>query len=212
MVISNYLLKNVGIGVVEEVRRLVDGVVREFLRKVRRFKEVGSKSPHGIYIYDHVRDEWVLVQVDGGYFEPRREGYYVIYFDNTKCPACRKYDLYWFPYTKSVAGRLGGYYFIIVLCEWFAGRCRSEAASSSFTFYDIHASPTTLLLRVKGGKVVYNEKYEGVLTAEELRKVVEGFADRAEKAERGERVELPVKRGGEEELIDLLRKLLLGGG
>ena len=192
----------------EELRKILEAKVRELSKEIVRLKEVDTKSPHGIYIYDKSKDEWVLVQREGDYFKPIFNGFYVIYFDNTRCPACRRYDKEWFPYIRREGCKLNNFYFVIILCEWFAGACKSEAASKSFRYYDIHASPTTLLLYYKNGKVIYHEKQEGYLTFSELREIVGGFSDRALRAERGERVEIP-RRRIEEELIELLRRLLV---
>jgi len=170
-----------------------------------RFKEVGAEAPHGIYVYDRSSDFWVLTSVGGDAFRPLIDGYYVIYFDNAKCHACRAYDTHWFPYLRRVARELPDHYFIIVLCEWFAQKCNSEAASKTFKEFDVHASPTTYLLHVRGGNVIYKEKYEGSLNYAELEEVIKGFRTRAERAERGEEVKLPKK---EVDINEIIKKLL----
>ncbi len=168
-------------------------------------KEVDTKSPHGIYVYDKVRDLWILVKSDGEAFEPTEDGVYVIYFDNTKCPACRKYDTIWFPFVKKWSKDHPNHRFVIILCDWFARECKSQAASSSFRKYNIHASPTTVFMYVKDGKKVYDEKYEGVLYEFELKLILEGFEERAKKYLRGEKVEVPVKK---ESIEASLQKLI----
>ncbi len=170
-------------------------------------KEVTTQSPHGIYLYDPSKDVWRLIATEGDPYIPKEDGAYVIYFDNTKCPACRRYDPIWFGYIRSVARKLENYRFVIVLCDWFARECKSTAAANTFRHYDVHASPTTILLYVKNGKEVYRESYEGVLKEDELKAVVEGFVERAEKAMRGEKVEKPIKK--EEADVAELIKLLL---
>jgi hypothetical protein len=105
----------------------------------------------------------------------QRDGIYVIYFDNTRCPACRIYDLSWYAYIKLIGKNLENVYFVIILCEWFAHRCRSEAASKSFEHYKIHASPTTLLLYVKDGKIVLEDRFEGAKTIDYLASRIEEF-------------------------------------
>ncbi|MCD6428676.1 MAG: hypothetical protein J7L12_03565 [Desulfurococcales archaeon] len=188
---------------------VIEELAKKLFREVaslKRYKAIGADSPHGIYLYDRLNDEWVLASVDGEAFMPKSDGYYIIYFDNTRCSACRKYDKYWFPYVRKVAKELSDHYFVIVLCEWFARNCRSESASKTFATFDVHASPTTYLLHVKDGEVAYKEKYEGYLTDAELEKIVGEFKVRAEKAERGEKVELPKKE--EVDVVELLKKLL----
>jgi len=180
--------------------------VREELRE---FKEVGPDSPHGIYFYDKFRDLWVLFSTrDADPFVPRVDGYYVMYFDNARCSACRKYDLHWFPYVRRVSRELKDHYFLIVLCNWFARDCNSSSASITFTYYAVHASPTTVLLYVKDSKERYKESYDGYLKTEELEKVVGGFRSRADAFERGVKVPKPIEEGSD--IIKLLRQILLG--
>jgi len=174
---------------------------------ITRLKEVGSTSPQGIYLYDPKDDVWVMQPSDDPEpFVPKEDGYYVIYFDNTKCPACRRYDIYWYPFVRKYAKKLNDYKFVIVLCGWFARDCVSPTAAATFTYFDVHASPTTYLVHVKGGEIKYKEKYEGVLTDIELEKAVPTFKERAEKAERGEPVKKPIK--DEDTLLKLLKKLI----
>lgn len=173
------------------------------------FKEVKPDNPHGLYIYDRERDVWILFSSKhGDVFIPRVDGYYVIYFDNARCPACRKYDLHWFPYVKQNASRFPDHHFIIVLCEWFARECKSPVASNTFTYYAVHASPTTVLLYVKDGKEIYRESYDGYLKTEELEKVIGGFKERTHAFERGEKVSKPIE--DESDIIKLLRQILSG--
>lgn len=141
----------------------------------REYETIDPRSPHGIYIYDKEKDKWILLDLKQEYFKPRRDGVYVVYFDNTRCGACRIYDLYWFPYVKLIGSNLENVYFVIVLCEWFARNCSSKIASKTFQYYDIHASPTTLLLCIKNGEEVDREKIEGVKTMDKIAELVEEF-------------------------------------
>lgn len=177
------------------------------ISKLSRLKEVTSESPQGIYIYDRNSDEWVLTLTDGNVFKPVVDGYYIIYFDNAKCHACRSFDGDWFPYIRGSAKKLERHYFVVILCEWFARKCSSEAASRSFKEYEVHASPTIYLIYLKDGKILYKEKYEGKLNSLELVKVVEGFSSRVEKFMKGEKVELP-KTEEEVNIAELVKKLL----
>ncbi len=132
-------------------------------------------SPHGVYIYDPSKDKWVLTSSNGEAFQPNRDGVYVIYFDNSLCPACRIYDLSWYTYVKLFASMHENVYFVIIYCDWFAQKCGSRAAAESFKKYNIHASPTTLLLEVEGGKIVREERFEGSKPLEKLADIIEGF-------------------------------------
>ena len=145
------------------------------VKSVKVCDKVDVDCPHGIYVYDRGRDKWVYVDTSEEYFKPRADGIYVIYFDNTKCPACRIYDIHWFPYVSLLGSTFENVYYVIILCGWFARECRSRVASETFKKYDVHASPTTLLLCVKNGEIIDREKVEGVKTMDKLANIVEEF-------------------------------------
>ncbi|MCX8184918.1 MAG: hypothetical protein N3E43_04120 [Sulfolobales archaeon] len=173
------------------------------------YKEVGPDCPHGLYIYDREKDVWILFSANvGDIFMPKVDGYYIIYFDNTRCSACRKYDLHWFPYVRQNYHRFPDHYFIIALCDWFARECKSPVASNTFTYYAVHASPTTILLYIKSGKEVYRESYDGYLKIDELEKVIGGFKSRAEAYEKGVKVSKPIDDS--QDIIKLLKQILSG--
>ena len=140
-----------------------------------KLKRVNASSPHGIYVYDRAENVWVLKHVDGEEFKPWKDGFYVIYFDNTRCPACRIYDLVWYTYIDLVGRRLRDTEFVIILCEWFGKRCKSAAASKSFEKYDIHASPTTVLLKVVNNAIVKREDIRGAKPLDVLMKKIDSF-------------------------------------
>jgi len=173
------------------------------------FKIVNENSPHGIYVYDHEKGSWQLVQVEDGPFKPNKKGIYVIYFDNAKCSACRKYDTIWFPFIENSMQTKKEITFVIVLCNWFARDCKSKSASETFKQFDVHASPTTIVLYVdENGEIKYQEKYEGVLYEFELKLVLEQFEDRAQKALRGEKVAPPIEKKSSSALEDLIMQIL----
>jgi hypothetical protein len=162
----------------EEVKGLLDRIVRSFLkkgshtkvkakkgRKGEEVKILGKDSPHDIYLYDPEKDVWRLLLVNEDLWTPTDDGLYVIYFDNIRCPACRIYDVYWYDFVKK---RPHDAKYLIVLCSWFSLDCSSRAAARTFEEYGIHASPTTLFLCRKEGKTKFSKKYEGVLSTEEL--------------------------------------------
>ncbi len=132
-------------------------------------------SPHGIYVYDFNKDKWVLKMVEGNPVIPWSDGYYVIYFDNAKCPACRSYDNYWFPFVRLFGRMFSNVNFVVVLCDWFARECISEAASGAFRKFDVHASPTTILLRVVNGEIREKKELSGVKKIDELLNIVSSF-------------------------------------
>jgi hypothetical protein len=62
-----------------------------------------------------------------------------------------------------------------VLCDWFARECISEAASGAFRKFDVHASPTTILLRVVNGEIREKKELSGVKKIDELLNIVSSF-------------------------------------
>ena len=155
---------------------LLERIIGCKIKEYKVFEKVDIDSPHGIYIYDKSEDKWIYVDAERDVFIPKHDGIYIIYFDNTKCPACRVYDIYWFPYVSLLGSSLENVYFVIILCEWFARNCRSRIASNTFKYFEIHASPTTLLLCIKNGEVTDQDKVEGVKTMDKLASIVEEFA------------------------------------
>lgn len=121
-------------------------------------KRVGSDTPHGVYIYSPGAGEWL----SAGKEDLLADGAYVIYFDNTKCSACRKFDGDWFPFVEKVAAE-EKVKFVIILCEWFAKKCNSEDARDLFKEFDVHISPTLVFLRRENGRIVKRLKAEGLI-------------------------------------------------
>jgi len=155
----------------EELKNLLDRLISEILSRVSSESsqpgayEVGPASPNGIYMF---RDgSWKLLRSDGLPLHPGEmgDGIYVLYFDNTKCPACRRFDREWFPFVKENSGKA---MFFIILCDWFARECSSKAASLTFTLNEVRASPTTIFFRVAGGEVAKQERIEGVVSKQQL--------------------------------------------
>ena len=140
-----------------------------------KLKRVDATSPHGVYVYDRVGGVWVLRWVGGEGFRPWRDGFYVVYFDNTCCPACRVFDAVWFTFVDLVGRGLGDTEFILVLCEWFSGRCNSPAAASTFRRFNVKTSPTILLLKVVDGRVVGREEVKGVKPLDTLIEKLNNF-------------------------------------
>lgn len=186
--------------------------------KTTTLKRVDEKAPHGLYLYEPRHSAWRLIATEGEAFKPAERGVYVLYFDNAKCSACRKYDNVWFPFVEKWYGEGRGHNtrFVIVFCDWFARECKSQAAAETFRKFDVHASPTTVVLYADSdGSVRYQEKYEGVLYEFELSLVLKEFEDRALKAMRGEKVSPPISKGSsskaiEELVTQILKALLLG--
>ncbi|WP_440059462.1 hypothetical protein ACSU1N_06650 [Thermogladius sp. 4427co] len=139
-------------------------------------EQVDVDSPHGVYRYDKQGSRWILISVDDEDFTKVLEpGYYVAYFDNTKCPACRVYDIYWFPFVKLLGEAYPSNY-LIVLCDWFSRECSSRSASNAFEKLNIHASPTTAIFRLDENKQIQElMKVEGVKRMDELAKILDEY-------------------------------------
>ncbi|ABN69417.1 hypothetical protein Smar_0304 [Staphylothermus marinus F1] len=172
----------------EELLRILEKITSRIVEKKKEeytgeveLSVLSIDSPHGIYVYDKGKDKWVLIKKENGPFKPEKDGFHIIYFDNAKCPACRIYDLTWYPYVKLFGSTLENTYFYIVYCDWFAQECNSEAARKSFKYYNIHASPTTLLLYVENGEVKDQEKIEGAKTLDKLASIIDEFIKRNKK-------------------------------
>ncbi len=193
-----------------EVEKLLDRMAAKIAadaKRMREYDKVEPGIPHGIYVYDPGRAKWVLEQVEGGAFEPREDGMYVVYFDNAQCGACRRYDAFWFDAVPRLVEK--GYRAVIVLCDWFQKECDSQAARESFKKYDIHSSPTTVFIYVEGGQAKHTEKYRGLLLPDEIDRIAETFPERARRAARGEKVEpLKIKRGDPIRSLRILEELL----
>ena len=170
----------------EEIVKILEKIAKHLTKRKtyegKYFNIVTPSSPHGIFVYDKNEGKWL-------YNSERQDnilsnGFYVIYFDNTECSACRKYDKIWFPTVEKHGNKLP-YTFIIMLCGWFSNECKSKEASSFFDRFKIKASPTTLFLYIKDGRIIYEERYEGVLDYRDLVYVLETFKERALRAEKG---------------------------
>lgn len=133
------------------------------MRGTERLEE--GLSQNGVYVYGAGR--WVLsekIPLDA-------DGFYVVYFSNTMCGACRKFNETWFKLTKELSGAT----FVVVLCDWFARSCRSETAKRLFEIFDVHVSPTLVFLVRENGKITRMYKHEGTITAEGFLAVFEAF-------------------------------------
>lgn len=173
------------------------------------FKTINENMPHGIYVYDQGKGVWYLLKVEGESFKPYRKGVYVIYFDNAKCSACRKYDTVWFPFIENNLQNYKQFNFLVILCNWFARDCNSTAAAETFRRFDVHSSPTTIVLYAdENGDVKYQEKYEGVLYEFELKLVLDGFEERAFKALKGEKVAPPIEKKSSNVIDELVLQIL----
>ena len=162
----------------KEIKELIEKLYKRMLkesigaRDKKRFKRrIGTNDEHGIYVYRPERG-WQLLRIEGEAFRLGElgNGVYVLYFDNTKCPACRIHDIAWYPFVEKHEREA---HFVVILCEWFSRHCRSSAAAKSFMSYRIKASPTTIFAYVEENIIVKQVKREGALTVSELEALFE---------------------------------------
>ncbi len=150
----------------EEIEKIIEKLVKKIMEPKNKPSTPGPGSPHGIYVYR--QDGWRMLRREGEPYSigEQGEGVYIIYFDNTRCPACRIYDPTWFHFSSQNRGEKR--HFVIVLCEWFSRNCQSSSASLSFLKYRVKASPTTIFSSFRGGEIIYNNKIEGVVGEDRL--------------------------------------------
>ncbi|MEM1640596.1 MAG: thioredoxin family protein [Acidilobaceae archaeon] len=119
-------------------------------------------TPNGIYVFQESSKKWTLLRSEGEPFSIGElgEGVYFVYFDNTLCPACRAQDQHLLKVLLKY-GSNSEIKFVIILCDWFASTCTSQAAAETFRKYEVKASPTILIAKVKSNGMVI-ERLEGV--------------------------------------------------
>jgi len=137
----------------------------------------GPGSPNGVYVYDSKKRVWSILRREG---EPFRigelgKGVYIVYFDNLYCPACRSQDHHIYKLVTRYGSR-GDIFFVIVVCDWFADNCNSEAASKTFREYKVTASPTIIVAKVSDEGVV-EERREGVRTDNAIEYYIKKFME-----------------------------------
>ncbi len=178
--------------------------------KALKASRLGRGSTNGVYRFSFSERLWVILSEDVKPLVPP-ERYAVLYFDNTLCPVCRVYDESWYPFIESSSKDLMdmGIAPYIVLCDWFTQQCYSAKAALTFINYEVHASPTTIVMATRDGKVTYMEKYEGALSERDLREIVLKFPERALSVENGRSVERPLT---ESDMLRRLEESLSSGG
>ena len=142
---------------------------------------VEPASPHGIYVYSPEKRGWVQASKR----DLAGDGIYAIYFSNSGCGACRLFDDIWYPAVEKLAPRASAR-FVVVLCEYFANSCESEDASSLFKEFDVHVSPTIVLVKRSNSRIVKLLKHEGLISSVAfvtayVNTLVEGPAAKSEK-------------------------------
>ena len=128
-----------------------------------------STLKHGIYYYDFNTKSWRLLRSEGDPFTIGElgDGLYMIYFDNTKCEACEMQDEEWIKFIQEFKGT-SNLKAVVILCEWFASKCESQAAAETYRRYKVRASPTIIVALYANGKEVCRKLLLGVRFKREL--------------------------------------------
>ncbi|MDM7274958.1 MAG: thioredoxin family protein [Thermoprotei archaeon] len=137
----------------------------------------GPGSPNGIYVYDSKGRVWKVLRAKGEPFKLGElgDGLYMVYFDNLYCPACRSQDHHIYKLVSRYGGK-PNLFFVVILCDWFADNCASEAASRTFREFKVSASPTILVASVRGSEIS-QERLEGVRNDSSLEYYVKKFLE-----------------------------------
>ncbi len=102
--------------------------------------------------------EGVFVYRDGKPVESVGElpdGLLVIYFDNIKCPFCRRFDDVWDRLVKDK--ELSDACFVRVVCKYFHQDCENGFAARLYKEFNVTRSPTIFLARKKEKVLSYRE-------------------------------------------------------
>jgi len=134
-----------------------------------------SKNTHlksnGFYFFDYITHNWVSLTCDEINFKLFFEGVSFIYFSNNFCPACRLFNLVWYPFVEEKISKKDNLYFYVSLCNWFTENCDSSCAKRAFLFFNIKASPTIAII-IKHGNKIINNFIEGNLKEKTLCEIV----------------------------------------
>ena len=135
------------------------------------YRVISENCPHGIYIYDRKTGLWKLITNN----ELIRDGYYVIYFNNSQCIACKLFDFSWYIFIETIGKNYENIIFIIVRCEWFTTSCNSKLAKEYFKKFNITSSPSLILIKAKNRKIIVKKHIRGVKSPDELVEEIEKF-------------------------------------
>ncbi len=161
----------------EEIDKILKRYIATLLKgrkdkeKNSSYRIISEKTPHGIYIYDKKSRLWNPVTND----KIIDTGYYVLYFSNSRCIACKLFDFSWYTFIETIGRNYDNIKFIIVRCEWFTISCKSNLAKSFFEKFDITSSPSLILIKAENGEIVHKKHIKGVKTPDEIVEEIEDF-------------------------------------
>ena len=168
----------------------------------------------GIYIYQNGAYERLKIE---GPFVPERDGTYIIYFRNKRCPGCKAFDRKWNIFVKRFRTDFGS--LAIVQCTNFFHECGDQAAADTFIFYLVFATPQIIVVIIENGVPVYVERELYFDSVESLENFVYGVHERrkqlesqpGEELEEGEGIYIDLSKKNWREIVEQIKKLVIEG-
>lgn len=100
--------------------------------------------------------------------------YNLIYFDNRKCPFCRKFDPVWDEIVQELKEKNLDIATIRVVCTYFSNNCKDDIAKDYFKLNMISITPVLLFIKKEGKyekkKIIQPAKYS--YSSEELLDII----------------------------------------
>ncbi|MGC9148860.1 MAG: hypothetical protein ACP5GI_05415 [Sulfolobales archaeon] len=117
-----------------------------------------NSIPNGIYEWSWEEKGFVRLETNSsGPYIPKRDGYYLYYFHNNKCPHCIAFEPKLVNYLKNPDAI--NYFknkltIVLVACSWFTYECSDPTAQKTFRLFNVMSSPTLLLIKISNGSIV----------------------------------------------------------
>jgi len=116
-------------------------------------KNLSFKS-NGLYFFDSSTLNWLPLACEEVNLNLFFDGVNFVYFSNNFCPACRLFNLVWYPFVEEKFSKKDNIYFYVALCNWFTENCDSSCARSAFLYFNIKASPTIVIIIKLKDKII----------------------------------------------------------
>ncbi|AFZ70527.1 hypothetical protein Calag_0785 [Caldisphaera lagunensis DSM 15908] len=110
-------------------------------------------NSNGFYFFDPKSFKWVIIACDETNLNYFHDGVNIIYFSNNLCPACKIFNLIWYPFVNNFSKTKNTYFYVFV-CEWFTEFCNSDCSRKGFIYFKIKASPTVVIIIKHKDKIV----------------------------------------------------------
>jgi hypothetical protein len=117
-----------------------------------------NSIPNGVYEWSWSEKGFVRLEISGsGPYMPKKDGYYLYYFHNNKCPHCVVFEPRLADYLKrpdTINYFSNKLTIILIACSWFTYECSDPTAQKTFQSFNVMSSPTLLLIKVSNGSIV----------------------------------------------------------